>query len=955
MAELAAPAPPKLSAHDLQAELARFHAEPHRTWHTACYGTGEAQHLQLTVRGEPKLFRVVPVDCELRLREELSQCSDTEPLVLLVDYTQRLPLDVEGRLAHGGLLFISRERRLATLFGAKSVSPRLLDGPLAEALLSEGRPFEVRLEGSTLDEHVAWRAYLSRCAGLSSLGELTEASVIEQLAAQNGALRGPGVIAATPGLDDAARAYLDRTAGPIAALAWDAWQRGLALHIAGLTFIIEPLADERNDYVLGFLEGQFSELGHALASDRTLLLRWQQIAPALALRLDQHPALRERVLQTADERVHDKPKLQPFLARSRFLSSGMRAQQLELAQLLEEIASKAALTARSAVPHEAVTAAIEAYRRMCNHRLAGTPEMQHVCEQAGMGLRLACYLHGQAARDEALDALHAPHEIARALAEHHAAEGGFVDYARRMARAGVAQDALGAAVAKLLSVVDAVRDAQDSRFGPALKRWNEERKPGALLPIEHALDTLGLSLLREHTDAKLLILVMDGLAWDAAIELLLDLRTLNYGPLRFTPKALAAHRTTVPMIAALPTMTEVSRAALFAGRLLRVGEKTSTLKDPARLLEHRAFVKAFGQGPRLLLRTEAEDNAGHVTAAARELVESKDRAVALVLNAVDDMLSATPSYRPSYTRQTIKALGPLLEAASTAERVVLLVADHGHVLSDRPRQVVKVDGADSPRYRELSSKALTSDRELVLDDANTHRQRAGDRVGLLYRETERYRDAHNLGEHGGASLAEVVAPALLIAADDLHQRVGSDATDNDALQTVAWPIPAWWNLELPAPAKARQPSERPARGAEMPKPSKKSQVPEGQLRFFDLPGPANSTSAPTAASSAAPRAPVASEWSRRIEAQYAHEPKARRDELKQVLPVLDLLLEHAGRLSDEVLAGKLGVAQRNVGGLVAILGEFVNLDGYAVVSYTVSSKQVGLDQDLMRELFGEEA
>src|SRR5688572_30651497 len=94
---------PKLSLMDLKVELERFHAEPHRTLHTAFYGTGEPGQLPVHIRSEPHVFRVVPVDCEIRLREVLSAVGHAgDPLVLLVDYTDRLPLDVQGRLAQGG-------------------------------------------------------------------------------------------------------------------------------------------------------------------------------------------------------------------------------------------------------------------------------------------------------------------------------------------------------------------------------------------------------------------------------------------------------------------------------------------------------------------------------------------------------------------------------------------------------------------------------------------------------------------------------------------------------------------------------------------------------------------------------------------------------------------------------------------------------------------------------------
>lgn len=939
---------PRLSAEDLRAELTRFHAEEHRTLHTAFYGTGKAETIHVMVLGHQKTFRVAPVDCELRLREELVNRDDDEPLVLLVDYTDsRLPIDVEGRLARGGLLFISPERRLANLFGAKAVAPTLLDSTLAEALLRDGRPFEARIEGSTVDEHTAWRLYLERLTGLPVLGNLTEQLVVGHFAARANRTMTGSELETNPKLREAACVYLRRAAGPIAEIAFGAWLAGRGLAVAALSFVIEPLAEHTNDgYVLAFLEGQLADVSKGLAPERTLLERWKAIAPALDLRLGgaSEQALFERVLADADARVRDKPNLEPYLANSRRLPSGLVAAKALLARALDAAADKAKTSGNGILAIEDVAAVIAAQKRISDHRLADTAAERPLAERLMMTTRLLAYLVGTTEREAKLNALTTPIEVARELADHYATEGGFVDYARRFARAGASSDALGKAIACVLALADSVRDAQDTRFGPALKRWNEERKSGQLVPIESVLEAFGIELLNKCPDSKLLILVMDGMAWHAAVEILFDLREVHYGPLRFAPKQRSSTKMPAPMIAALPTMTEVSRAALFAGKLLKVGEKTSTLKDPERLRDHRGFVKLLGQGPRLLLRTEAEDNSGHLTADARKLVQSSDRVVALVLNAVDDMLSAKPSYRARYNRETIKALTPLLEEARAAHRAVLLVADHGHVQSDRARQIVKVDGADSPRYRELSAKSLVSDRELVLEDANTYRQRVSDRVALLFRESDRYKDAHNLGEHGGASLSEVVTPALLIGADDLYQSVGNDDEGNEPLQTIAWPVPAWWNLELPTTRKkASKATARPA-----PEPAKKPKAKDEQLTLTQIiPQPA----VPAAAAPATRAEP--SEWSKRVDAMYAGESKSRREDLKRALVVLDLLLDHGGRMSDEVLAGKLGQAQRNIGGLIAIMGEFLNVDGYDVVRYSVTQRLVELDVPMFAELFGE--
>jgi hypothetical protein len=938
---MAAPAP-ILSARDLEVELARFHADKHRTLHTAFFGTGVRTEVTVRIHGEHQRFKVEPVDCELRLREVLSNAKDAQPLVLLVDFTDRLPLDVQGRLAQGSLRFISRERRLANLFGAKAVAPALLEGPLADALLREGRPFPTPVEGTTVDEQTAWRRQLERMVGLSSASDLSEELVVEHFAREP---RRPEVVKeceAEPIFAQAVGAYLRRAVGPVAELSWQCWLQGAGIEVAALSFVLQPLLEHlQEDHVHAFLDVQLEKLREGLTPDDSALLsRWAALAAPLALRLGNSEALLERVLSEADRRLEKKPKLVKYLLDSRYLSGGFVASKQLLARALQTTLAGLDQDGRGSVRSDDVRVAIEAQQRLSRHRLAARAAHETTMERALMAVRLLAYLALRSDWHAAL-ADRIPIELSYELADHYATEGGFLDFARRAVRSGAPDDELGAALSSVASAADALRDSLDARFAPALARWNRDRCPGRLMPIEHTLDALAVDFVQQGPERKLLVLVMDGMAWSTAVEILLDLRDVNWAPLRWEPKNTTSTRMPAPMIAALPTMTEVSRAALFAGRLMRAGESLDTTKDPERLAVHRGFVKAFGQGPRLLLRTGAEDNAGHLTKEARELVLSSDQVVALVVNAVDDMLSATPSFRGTYNRKTIKALGPVLDAAREGRRAVLLVADHGHVLSDRERNVVKVEGADSPRYRELSETGLASERELVLDATTAYCKRKGQRLAMLVREADRYKNVHNLGEHGGASMAEVIAPALLIAADDLCQSVAGG--DDSGLETVAFPVPAWWNLELPKKAKLELEAAR-----STPPKQARSKVDERQLQIFEKPKQEEAPPRPRS------NRPAVSPWAKRLAAAYAEETQSRRDELhKRVLPMLDLLLEHDGRISDEVLAGKLGEAARNIGGRVAIMGEFLNVDGYDVIRHNVAARQVELDEAMLRELFGD--
>src|SRR5690242_2314459 len=91
-----------LTARDLEDELKRVHARPHRALSTAFYGRAAPDVDSVTVAlpdGDVR-FQVAEVSCELEARRALSQ-AEHKPLVLLVRYDERLPLDMTSRLAGG--------------------------------------------------------------------------------------------------------------------------------------------------------------------------------------------------------------------------------------------------------------------------------------------------------------------------------------------------------------------------------------------------------------------------------------------------------------------------------------------------------------------------------------------------------------------------------------------------------------------------------------------------------------------------------------------------------------------------------------------------------------------------------------------------------------------------------------------------------------------------------------
>ena len=99
--------------------------------------------------------------------------------------------------------------------------------------------------------------------------------------------------------------------------------------------------------------------------------------------------------------------------------------------------------------------------------------------------------------------------------------------------------------------------------------------------------------------------------------------------------------------------------------------------------------------------------------------------------------------------------------------------------------------------------------------------RGADGVVLLTDDTRRYGGGHGAGEHGGAALAEVVAPCLLIGHED------NEAIDEDPAQSVSpAPMPSWWHFNVGRALQGKA-SEKNAGSAVVKTPRKKP--PKSQL------------------------------------------------------------------------------------------------------------------------------
>jgi hypothetical protein len=178
------------------------------------------------------------------------------------------------------------------------------------------------------------------------------------------------------------------------------------------------------------------------------------------------------------------------------------------------------------------------------------------------------------------------------------------------------------------------------------------------------------------------------------------------------------------------------------------------------------------------------------------LIRDDDRrVVGIVVNAIDASLKGDSQQLSEWRVDTVRSLTDLLETASECGRHVLLASDHGHVPADRLQR-------HSTSYREharwrphLESRDAIQQGERAFRGPGVYQAKNTDGAVLLTTDTLRYGSAPHAGEHGGATLAEVVAPCLLLGWDEpIRER------DSAELKLAPAFVPDWWHYATPSAA-----------------------------------------------------------------------------------------------------------------------------------------------------------
>jgi hypothetical protein len=910
----------------------------HRRALVALYGTGEAQIVTVAQRGD---VEVIPVRSEFELRTVMPDLVDSAPRAFLVPWQGTLPDDLAGRFINSGRIErVDRGAQVAALLGATRAEDETARLVLATYLLRAGNPKPRYSSASqVVSSNTLYEVWLREDWNVPTEGGLAADALLAWAATSARYEEFLAALKDAPeGLHAELETHLSETVGPVALKIWKGWERGQGARLLAFAVLCEALADTDDANARAWLRQKARLIVDLDPRDDVSLFTQtlgRLVRPAFAWLANRDSTIVPRTLRLAEELVDD-PDVKPQLIASARLPIAWSLRLAALSDQLEALAAK---------PTRGTLALVErAWRELERHTLWQEDKTRFV-EAVEMAVRLGAWLTLYATAP--LEPATSNYGDVDTLGSWYAQEGGFVDWARRRARSLQGSPVTPGAQA-VVSAADRLRETLDTRFASALEQWVHAGRPSQnVLPIESVLKRVAARFLEQAPDRTLLVLLMDGMAWAQAVELLPSLASGGrcWGPIAW--HNLSPNRVGVganpTMVAALPTITSVSRAAFFGGKLIKPGDALDTSKDTERFANNKVLHPFCDDGvkPRLLLRGDGHTADGALSQEALHLISAtkEQRVVGLVVNAIDASLKGDTQQEHRWDVESIRSLPQIFDAAMNAGRHVLIAADHGHVPADRLKSVGAGDsgGARWRVWRGTSDALQPGERKFSGEGVYVPRGYEG--VVLLDHDGLRYGGGAHAGEHGGAALAEIVAPCLLLGYDDPTR-----TPQDPALAVRGLPIPEWWTRSLPEVVGPTLTHDEPAPR----KTPKKASVSEKQLGLQGI-ATGNEVVAPgsTPPPSNKSQEKLPTLWNSEVLKVRTSDAAMK---AKTVVAV-HFLLQRPGGAPAAAFASHLEEAPFRIGGLISKLQEILNVDGYEILRFDRTNQQVFLDKPKLEQQF----
>jgi len=522
------------------------------------------------------------------------------------------------------------------------------------------------------------------------------------------------------------------------------------------------------------------------------------------------------------------------------------------------------------------------------------------------------------------------------LLDRHGDSDAWVDSAVNDTAPGVSDPDLGAGLAAVLAAVRARRAVHDTAFAMALAAHTSDDPAavsGAHADVRHLEDLLPTVVLPLALSTPVLLLILDGMSAAVGTEVITSV--LSRAGDGWAEALLPGQNRRAAALAVLPTLTEVSRASLLCGEL-RIGGQDAEQRG------YEALTRAHRMTGATLFHKKPLDSSRLGYAVADDVAlaiadVTGGPLVTCVLNTIDDALDRSDPGGTAWGTDAVKHLAPLLDRARHAGRIVVLTADHGHVVERRQGTQRAYASISSGRSRPATEPAgdgevLVAGPRVLLHDG---------RVVLAVDEHLRYGPL-KAGYHGGAAPAEAVVPVAVLVPGAVPEHV--------SLHLAPPQEPAWWIDPVASvlPAEGPTPAIDPAR---RPPGDFRRRPQDTAPTLFDEP---ETQPAPAAAHQAAQGSPVPGAVLK--SAAYAAQKKvAGRVSLTddQVCGLLDALMAAPGhRLVPARAAVALAVSPVMLRGAVLHMQRLLNVEGYPVLRVDADGGTVILDEALLREQFG---
>lgn len=854
----------------------------------------------LTQRG--RQFSLRWCESALAIREALSDAehhSESDPgiLVLTPLGTHQIADDIIARLAKSRILEPEGWEIVRQLFGATQIDARLGRSPWMPQMLIDGsaQGAYAQVANGFLDLETAWRELLLRFLQLD--GARPDATALLEWTMTSSADASLNLLPPA-GRTDVLR-WLTASAGSAgkmvlacveAGRTGDAMALGLVCGVvystqgegkAALGHAAIRLERFVNDVHVGVLEGR----------------AWANAARQLLFPTN-GPIVYRSALERADVLLNEL-RVAEYAYLSDVLPSGLDQRMRAFA---------ASLTAHAQKPTKSNLEAVEQTANHALEHVLAASEPQRA-DRIEMVRRIARWLLR-------------PAVSATTVSDFlcwQAEEGAFVDWARFRLLGGDELAEVSHAYEAIRTLVIDRRNALGRQFAVALQHWNKQA-PGhddRIVPLESVLDRV-IAPLAVHQ--PVLLLVADGLSISIFRELFA--RVDRFGWTELVP---ATTGKSMLGVAVVPTITEVSRATLLCGKLTTGTAST----EKAGFAVHPALVARSNPNspPKLFHKGDLSDSTNLSSEVRAAISNVKQKVVGLVYNAVDDHLSGPDQLLQRWSLDDLRLLLPILREAKDARRIVIVTADHGHLLEDGTNQI---SGGESDRWR--TGNTTNNDSEIIFSDGRVRTASGASSIACIWSESSRYAGRKN-GYHGGVSPQEVAVPLSVFVP------TGMTLPDWQAAPPAQ---PEWWDLPSLSPAMAPLPAILKALTQAPPRRSIPAQT--GQEQLFDMDTPLIQTVV------------AEQDWIETLlQCQVYASQRALAARVapadEKMRKLLSGLAERGGKLSRAALAQRLSEPEVRLNGILSAMRRVLNVDQAQILQVDESTGTIQLNRPLLLQQF----